>query len=367
MTAELGAADRGELRAAVRSALAAVSSMEQVRQQMDSARGWDPLVWQRLCGELGIAGVSVEDAAGGSGLSYAETAMVFEEAGRVLLCAPLLAVAGQAIPLLIELGDAAASDRLLPGFLDGSLTAAVVAADRDGRSLPASLGVTAEGSRLTGRGGFVVDGASADVVFVPARTDDGVAVFVVESGAPGMRVTPLVSLDQTRRQAHLDFDRASGDRIGSADATRAVTRAFDISRALLANEQVGVASQSLAMTVAFVKERVQFGRPVGSFQAVKQKLAELLIKVESARSAATAAAQAAVGGGDDLHLMSAVAKAYCSETASAATAEAIQLHGGIGFTWEHDAHLYFKRARASEEMLGAPREHYDEVAELIAQ
>jgi alkylation response protein AidB-like acyl-CoA dehydrogenase len=363
----VNAAELEELRATVRGAFADVSPSEQVRQQMATARGWDQAVWRRLCQELGVSGLAVAERSGGTGLTYAELAMVFEEAGRAVLCAPLFSVAGLAIPLLQHLGDSAVADRLLPGLLDGTSVATVVTADADGRLAPEHLGVSAEGGHLTGRGGYVVDGTHADVVLVPARTSDGVGVFLVEAGAPGVTVTALVTLDQTRKQAHLDFTSAVATRVGSGDATVALSRAFDVARAMLANEQVGVAQRSLDLTAAFAKERIQFGRPIGSFQAVKQKLADLLIKVESARSAATAAAQAAATDADDLPLIASVASAYCSETASAATAEAIQLHGGIGFTWEHDAHLYFKRARASEEMLGTPRAHYEKVAELISR
>jgi alkylation response protein AidB-like acyl-CoA dehydrogenase len=367
MTDKLSSADQLTLRTSVREALTAASTPQQVRAEMATERGWDRQVWQRLCGELGIAGITVEESRGGSGLSYVEAAVVFEEAGRVLLCAPLLAVVGLALPMLEAIGDESADTRLLPGLIDGTLTAAVVTADGDGRSAPANLGVTAESDRLSGRAGFVVDGASADVVLVPARTSDGVGIYCVDRAAANMRTTPLVTLDQTRKQAHLDFDETPAVRIGTGDATRSLNQALDVARALLANEQVGVASQSLDVTVAFAKQRVQFGRPIGSFQAVKQKLADLLIKVESAKSAATAAARSVASGDEDSGLVVAVAKAYCSEAASTATAEAIQLHGGIGFTWEHDAHLYFKRARASQEMLGTPREHYETIAELIAQ
>ncbi|HTR70751.1 MAG TPA: acyl-CoA dehydrogenase family protein [Mycobacteriales bacterium] len=354
-----------ELRAAVRAAFAEASPSSEVRAQMATARGWDPAVWGRLCGELGVSGLAVDEASGGSGLGYAELAMVFEEAGRVLLCAPLLSVAGLAIPLLAALADARVSERLLPGLLDGTSIVAVVTADGDGRDVADHPGVVAEGDQLSGRGGFVIDGAHADAMLVPARGADGLGVFVVDPGTPGVTITSLITLDQTRKQARLDLDGVPAQRVGSGDASPAVARALDVARAMLASEQVGVAQHSLDMTVAYAKQRVQFGRPIGSFQALKQELAELLILVESARSAAYAAAEAAASDADDLSLIAAVAAAYCSEAASVTTAQAIQLHGGIGFTWEHDAHLYFKRARASEEMLGTPRAHYEKVAELI--
>jgi acyl-CoA dehydrogenase len=211
-----------------------------------------------------------------------------------------------------------------------------------------------------------VDGGVADVFLVPAATDAGLGVFVVRAGDTGVRVTPLVTLDQTRKQARLELDGAEGERVGSGDATDAVVRAFWTAQALLACELAGVASRSLELTVEYVKQRVQFGRAIGSFQAVKQKAADMLIKVESAKSAAYAAARAAATGDHELVAISSVASAYCAEAAVAVTADAIQLHGGIGFTWEHDAHLYFKRALAGEQMLGTPSEHYDRVAEHLA-
>jgi alkylation response protein AidB-like acyl-CoA dehydrogenase len=346
--------------------MADASPPSRVRELMATAQGWDRTEWQRLCRELGVAGIAVDEQYGGAGMSQREVAKLFEAAGRVLLCAPLFSVAALAIPLLIGLGDEPARRRLLPDLVTGELVVTVVTSDKDGRHGVGQIGVNADGDRLSGRAGYVVDGASADAVLVPARTPDGVGVFLVESSAPGLAVTPLVTLDQTRKQAHLDFANTPATRIGTGDAADAVRASYDVARAMLASEQVGVSAQCLDMTVEFAKTRIQFGRPIGSFQAVKQRLADLLIRCESARSAATAAAAAAAEGSPDLGWIGSVATAYCSESASLVTAETIQLHGGIGFTWEHDAHLYFKRARASEEMLGTPREHYDLVAAHLA-
>jgi alkylation response protein AidB-like acyl-CoA dehydrogenase len=366
MTTEVSAADAVALQTSISQALTAASPSARVRELMATETGWDRAEWQRLCRELGAAGIAVDEQYGGSGMSSREAGLLFEAAGRVLLCAPLLAVAGLAIPLLAAVGDVDVNARLLPQLVAGDVIATVVTADRDGRHGVEHLGVVAAGDRLTGRAGYVVDGANADVILVPARTADGLGVFLVNASAPGLSVTPLVTLDQTRKQAHLDFANAPATQVGSGDATAAVRTAYDVARAMLACEQVGVAAQCLQMTVEFAKTRVQFGRPIGSFQAVKQKLAGLLINSESARSAATAAAQAAADGSPDLAWIAAVAKAYGSETTSVVTAETIQLHGGIGFTWDHDAHLYFKRARASEEMLGTPRELYEQIAAHVA-
>ncbi|SEF57282.1 acyl-CoA dehydrogenase [Thermomonospora echinospora] len=369
----MSAEDLRLLRETVREALADLSPAAEVRRQMETAQGWDRKTWRRLCDELGLAGLAVPEEYGGGGFSPVELGVVFEEAGRSLLCAPLLATAGLAIPLLLALDDEEARREYLPGLCDGSCVGTVVTTDATGRPLPGGACVEAVerdgGTRLHGTGGFVLDGASADLVLVPARTDAGPAVFAVEAGAPGLAVTPLVTLDPTRKQATLVFDGAPARRLGTGDAAAAIGRAFDVARAMLAGEQAGGAGRCLELVVEHARSRVQFGRPIGSFQAVKQKAAQLLIQVESARSAAMAAAQAAAGDGTGElgelpapAVVSAVAKAYCSDAYVAVAAETIQLHGGIGFTWEHDAHLYFKRAWTSAELLGRPDEHIESLA-----
>ncbi|MFD0690719.1 acyl-CoA dehydrogenase family protein [Actinomadura fibrosa] len=384
-----GADDLRVLRRAVREALHDLSPPDEVRRQMETERGWDPKTWRRLCGELGIAGLAVPEDLGGAGMSYVELGVVFEEAGRVLLCAPLLSTAGLAIPLLLALDDADARREHLPGLCSGARVATVVTAAPDGRPVHDNATVDAvadgPGFALRGSAGFVVDGADADLLLVPARTADGTAVFAVEAGAPGLGVTRLVTLDPTRKQAALRFDGVPARRLGEPgpDAARALAHALDVGRALLAAEQAGGASWCLDAAVAHAKSRVQFGRPIGSFQAVKQKAAEMLVRVESARSAAMAATQAAaeaasslaagsgvVGGRSagelrdlpGLAVTAAIAKAYCSEAYAFVAAENIQLHGGLGFTWEHDAHLYYKRAWTGGEMLGRPDEHIEGLA-----
>jgi alkylation response protein AidB-like acyl-CoA dehydrogenase len=330
-----------------------------VRELMATDSGWDRQTWKRLTGELGIAGLMIDEDLGGSGLSARELGLVFEEAGRCLGAAPLFAVAGLAIPLLISVGDDDARKALLPKLCDGSLIATVMYADGDGRWGPSHVDVQVQAGRLHGAGGFVVDAGCADLIFIPVREAEGLAVYAVERNAAGVDVVALVPLDQTRKQARVTLTGARGVRLG--DGADAVQRAFDTSCALLACELTGVAARCLEMTTDYARDRVQFGRRIGSFQAVKQKLAEALIQVESARSAATAAVSAAADRGADLWWTASLAKAYCSEAAMHVAEETIQLHGGIGFTWEHDAHLFFKRARTGEEMLGSAREHYDRV------
>ncbi|WP_106401710.1 acyl-CoA dehydrogenase family protein [Actinocorallia populi] len=369
------------LRDSVREALTALSPSSAVREQMAGEDGWDRAMWRRLCRELGLAGFMVPEEHGGGGFSAVELGGVFEEAGRTLLCAPLLATAGLAIPLLLALGDPEANKRYLPGLCDGSLTATVVTADASGRplpgSLPVELGVRDGVPAVSGTAGFVLDGATAGVILVPVRAGEGTAVYAVDTAAPGVTVTPLMTLDRTRRQAKVSFRDAPAVRVGEGDATPALEKALDLARAMLAAEQAGGAAVCLETAVEYGKTRVQFGRPIGSFQAFKQKAASLLIQVESARSAAEAAAQAAAAAFDpetavrlpglpELETVASVAQLYCSEAYVAVAAENIQLHGGIGFTWEHDAHLYFKRAWASREMLGRPEEHTERLAGILA-
>jgi alkylation response protein AidB-like acyl-CoA dehydrogenase len=350
------------LRESVRAAFADLSPVAEVRRLMETEQGWSPEIWSRLSRELGLAGLAVPGEHGGSGFGEIELGIVFEEAGRALLCAPLLSTAGLAIPLLLAAGDTAAADRYLSGLCDGSLVATVVTAD--------GSGVTAVRAGdvwwLSGTAGFVVDGAHADVVFVPALTDRGLAVFAVDVPATRLDVLPLITLDQTRKQARLTFDSVPAVQLQTADAETALRRALDVGRAMLACEQAGGANRCLELTVEHAGSRIQFGRPIGSFQAVKQKAADMLILVESARSAGAAAARAAAGEGEDLAVVAAVAKAYCSEAYVEVAQAMIQLHGGIGFTWEHDAHLYFKRAWASAEMLGKPAEHLESLAAHLA-
>jgi len=367
MSNDIDVGDAHLFQMTTRDALAELFPSARVRELMATPSGWDHPTWRRLAGELGVAGLMVDERFGGSGLTARELGLVFEEAGRCLGGSPMLAVAGLAIPLLLQVGDADACKRWLPALCDGSLIATVMYADADGRWGPSRVDVRADGDRLSGRGAFVIDASESDVIFTPARTPDGLAVFAIERRSAGVEVTPLITLDQTRKQARVELHGVQGVRLNGRAVVPAIDRAYAISCALLACELSGVAARCLDMTVEYARERVQFGRPIGSFQAVKQKLADLLIQVESARSAATAAVAAAADDSPDLWWTASLAKAYCSEAAMHASEETIQIHGGIGFTWEHDAHLYFKRARTGEELLGTAQEHYGRVAEHVSK
>ena len=315
-----------------------------VRALMATPTGHDRATWRRWARETGLPGLAVPTDHGGSGLPPAVLGPVFEAAGAALVCAPLLSTVGMAVPLLLALDDAEAANRWLPRICTGELTATV--------ALPAAVTVSADGL-LTGDLGPVVDGATADLVLVLV---DG-AVFAVDHVA-ALHRTPLMSLDLTRRQAAVT---ASG--VPATRLTGTPGDFLDVARTLLAAELVGVAQRSLDMTVGYARNRVQFGRPIGSFQAVKQRAAEMLTRVELARSAAAHAAECL--GTPEQALSAALAKAYCAEAAREVTADAIQLHGGIGFTWEHDAHLYFKRAIAADELLGPAATQWARVADHL--
>jgi alkylation response protein AidB-like acyl-CoA dehydrogenase len=213
---------------------------------------------------------------------------------------------------------------------------------------------------------FVLDGNVANLLVVAARTPAGLSLFAVEGDAPGLTRTPLATMDQTRKQARLELAGVAGQLIGAdGGASAGLSRTLDLAAVALAAEQVGGAQRCLDMSVEYAKERVQFGRPIGSFQAIKHKCADMLLEVESAKSAAYYAGWAAAESSDELPVVASLAKAYCSDAYFHAAAENIQIHGGIGFTWEHDAHLYFKRAKSSELLLGDPTYHRELLAQRI--
>jgi alkylation response protein AidB-like acyl-CoA dehydrogenase len=367
MTTESTAEDRDLLRASVHDAMVKLSTSADVRRAMATASGFAEPSWRRLAGELGLPGLTLPAEFGGSDLTEEELAIAFEEAGATLLCAPLFATAGLAVPLLQALGDEGAIARYAPPIASGDLTATVALAEDAGRWRTDTVRCAATrdggGWVIDGVKNYVLDGATAGLVLAVAVAGTEPGVFAVSGDAAGLARERLVTLDQTRKQARLVFTRAPAERVGAGDATSAIARATAVSRALLAAEQVGGAQHCLDMTVGYAKTRIQFGRPIGSFQAVKQRLAEMLVQVESARSAALAAVQAAAVGDPELEHVAAVAALTCGEAYTWVTEQTIQLHGGIGFTWEHDAHLYFKRARASALLLGTG----SELVELIGR
>ena len=362
--------EHDHLRQSVRKFLDDQSSEAAVRAAMETERGWDTRVWQRMAAEMALPGLAVPEQHGGAGLGPIELVIVMEEMGRALYCGPYLSTAVLAVAALTRLADETARRELLPEIAAGRLTGTLAVADEHGRMDPASPGVRATagaaGWKLEGVSSYVVDGHSADVVLVAARADDGVALFRVESGAPRLERQPLPTLDLTRKLARLSFAGAPAVRLSAGDGAAGLSCVVALGAAALAAEQTGGAQRCLDMASEYARTRLQFGRAIGSFQAIKHKCADMLVEVEFARSAVYHAGfRAAEGDDEELIVAAHMAKSYCSEAYFHAAAETIQIHGGMGFTWEHPAHLYFKRAKASSVLLGDPLEERRKLAERV--
>ena len=361
--------DQQELRGTVRRFLEHASAEADVRRLMATEPGYDRAVWERMATELGLHGLAIPEECGGAGFSFTELGVVLEEMGRALLCAPFFASVVLAAELLKAIDDEQARKDYLPGIASGDTIATVALTEDDGEWVPSSVTVRAvrDGGtwRLTGTKTYVPDGLSAGLILVVARTQDGIGVFAVEDSANGLTRQSLPTMDQTRKQACLRFGAAPARLIGDpANGWAAVERMLRVAAVGLAVEQAGGAQRALEMAVEYAKLREQFGRPIGSFQAIKHKCASMLVTVESMKSAAYYGLWAVSSGSDELPLVASVAKAFCSDGYAVVTAENIQIHGGIGFTWEHPAHLYLKRARSSRVLLGGPDFHRDIVARL---
>ena len=362
--------EQEELRRSVRRFLEDKSPSTEVRRLMETTEGFDKAVWDQMANQLGLQALAIPEEYGGVGFGYVELTVVFEEMGAALLCAPYFATVALAANALLSSGDEAAKKDLLPGIASGETIATLALTEDSGRwdTDGITLAATRKGDdwKLDGHKMFVIDGQNANLVLVAAKTDKGVSLFAVDGGAAGMTTTSLATMDQTRKQARIEFAstpaRLVGDEGGAAPV---LSRTLDLAAVALAAEQVGGAQRCLDMAVEYAKTRIQFGRPIGSFQAIKHKCADMLLEVESAKSAAYYAGWAAAEDSEELPVVASVAKSYCSEAYFHAAAENIQIHGGIGFTWEHDAHLYFKRAKSSELMLGDPSYHRELLAQRI--
>ncbi|MER5184960.1 acyl-CoA dehydrogenase family protein [Streptomyces sp. NPDC002896] len=365
--------EQEELRATLRRFVADKSPNAAVRRWMESDEGHDPQLWQQMASQLGLHGLALPQEYGGFG-GPVELGIVLEELGRALLPSPYLATVALAGQALAVSGDGTAKARWLPAIADGSLTGTLALAEESGswnvEDVAAEAVRVDAGWRVSGTKMFVIDGHSADLLLVVARADAGPGLFAIDSGATGVSRTRLETLDPTRRLARIDLDDAPALRVGpEGDATAYLRTVLDLAVVALAAEQVGGAQACLDTAVEYAKVRVQFGRPIGSFQAVKHKCADMLLKVEAARSAAyhamSVAAEGADQGAGGLPVSAALAAAYCADAFTHAAKENIQIHGGIGYTWEHDAHLYLKRAKSSEQLFGSPATHRGRLAELV--
>jgi len=359
-----------ELRSMVREFCEEFSAESVVRTTMESEAGHDPVLWRRLGTELGVLGLAVPESYGGDDVGLVAQAVVVDELGAALVCGPVLGTLALAMPALCAISDEAAKNELLPSLCSGERIATLAAPLAEGSLDAAGVTVTAtpdgDGWTLSGAVAQVPDGGTADTILVVATTADSPALFAVDAGTAGLTRTPLTTLDLTRRQASVAFDATPARLLARGDeAQAACERAALVAAVLLAVESVGGSQRMLDVTVAHVSTRKQFGQPVGAFQAVKHRCANMLIAVETARSAAYHGAWALQDGTDDPRLAASLAKAVASETYSSVTAAAIQLHGGIGFTWEGSPHLYFKRATTDALTVGTATQHLDRVAELV--
>ncbi|WP_193045685.1 acyl-CoA dehydrogenase family protein [Mycolicibacterium baixiangningiae] len=349
--------EQRQLRDAVRRFCAEHFGEQTVRTLMESDPPYDPALWGRLGTELGVLGLSVPEDDGGVGGSLVDQAVAVEEFGASLVCGPLFGTVYLAVPALVAAASGPARDGLLADLVEGTRTAAFA---------PSADRVTADGDALTGELGPVVDAGAADVLLVAATGDNGVGLYAVDATASGVERTPLVTLDLTRPQAAVTLSGAPATLIaGPEEAGRVISHALHVGSALLAVEQVGAAQHLLDLAVDYAKSRLQFGRPIGSFQAVKHRLADMLVDAEHARSTAYHAVWALSDGSDDAELATAIAQAVCSAALSRIAVDTIQVLGGIGFTWEHQAHLYFKRATTDAALLGTAEEHRARVADLV--
>jgi alkylation response protein AidB-like acyl-CoA dehydrogenase len=362
--------EQDQLRAAVRDYFQAKSPEAEVRRLMATDEGYNPAVWQQMARELGLQGLALPEQYGGQGAGWVELGIVLEEMGRALVCAPFFSTVVLAATTLLESGDDEAKKDYLPGIADGSVIATVALTEESGRwdeggvTLPATR--TADGWTLRGAKHFVLDGAVAQLIIVPARTASGVSLFAVDAAAPGLARRPSVTLDQTRKLAVVEFGDTPARLIGAeGGGWDVLARVLDFAAVALAAEQAGGAQAALDMSVAYLNTRVQFGQLIGAFQALKHMAADVLIEVESAKSAAYYALNAAAEDNDELPAAASLAQAYCSEAFVTAAHENIQFHGGMGFTWEASPHLYFKRARSSELFLGDAAAHREALARRI--
>ncbi len=353
--------ERAALRDAVRRLLADYSTEADVRRIMETPEAYDRDLWRRLA-EMGIAGLVIDEVYGGAGAGPLELEAVMEEAGATLLCSPLLGSSVLAAELVRALGDEAAMQRLLPGIADGTCIVAAVLTGDGGCWTPEGVELSAktvDGAwRLDGAASYVMHAQNADVLLVLAASDAGQQVFEVSPKAAGVSIAALPTFDHTLRLARITFANTSATPLNSTHPVEgAVQQALNLALVALAGEQAGAAKRCLDFTVDYAKTRIQFGRPIGGFQAIKHMAADLLLESESATSAARNAAAKLAGGAADADAAVSLAAFACADAFVQVAADAIQMHGGIAFTWEHPAHLYLRRARSGAQLFGGSNVH----------
>lgn len=366
--------DQAFIRDSARDFLRDQADFDRLRKTVDGA-GWDRDLWSSFAGELGFAGIGIAEADGGAGLGAVELSLIAEELGRTLAPIPWFETAVLATTAIAEAGNAAQKSAFLSPIARGETIATLAMRDEAGRPIPEGIGPTiakdGDGWRLSGRAHFAPFGAVADLLVVAAREAgssgwDGISLIALP--AADLAREPLNSFDLTRPLAHIDLDASvpADAVLGEAGtAGLALRRTLAIASGILASEQVGGMQRTLDETVEYSKQRVQFGRVIGSFQAMKHRMADMKLWLEASRSAAAMAADAIARDAPDMEALCASARAYCSDAYLRIVADGIQLHGGIGFTWEHHAHLFFKRARATATLLDPPAHHRELVARFI--
>ena len=367
----IGSEELADLRRSLRGLLSTAADEEAVRAAAASETGHDEKLYARLATELGVQSLALP-APYGDGFGMEALAVVLGEFGRSVVPGPFFSTVVLAAGALVASGDAAAMDRYLPGIADGSVVATLAVIEADGHWRHQDFGVAAQRQgdqwSLSGTKALVPDLLTSDIVLVAAATPEGEALFAVDTAAPGVDRTALRTLDITRRIGRLDLGDVPATLIGAPGGLSQILDAvLDRAAAGLAAEQIGGAEACLEMAVSYAKVREQFGRPIGSFQAVKHKCADMFARTELGRAAALEAARALDGREDapPAAEAAAVAHSVCSETFMFVAMENIQVHGGIGFTWEHPAHLYFRRAKADQLMFGGPAAYYERLLKAL--
>ena len=352
------------LRTSARQFLESRSDPAAVRAAMSTDRGWSEDLWAQVGGELGWTSLIVPEAYDGAGLGYVALVALMEELGRALYCGPYFSTIALAANAILVAGDDDAKKAYLPGIAAGETTATLAWADGDAPAVAVRQGGD---WLLSGHKRRVVDGHTADLLIVEARTDDRPQLFAIGAQSEGVERRALPTMDMTRKLAEIHLDRVrvpDAAHLGTGGHA-VLTRILDRASVALAAEQVGGAEACLDLATEYAKVREQFGQPIGSFQAIKHKCADMLLQVESARSAAYYAGWAVDHAPEEVAEVAPVARAYCSQAYFQCAGESIQIHGGIGFTWEHPAHLYFKRARASAALLGSASATRDRLASRL--
>ena len=359
--------EQDEFRTSLRRALEARSPAKEVRRLMATEQGFDREGWKKLNQELGLTAMHIPEAYGGGGFGYGEVGIVLEEMGRSLLCAPYFSTAVLATAAILNAGTKVQKKALLPGIASGDVTATLAFSEDSGLNDAASVGTTATpsggGYKLDGTKSFVLDGHTADLIVVLARKPGskgarGLSFFTVDGKAAGLERRLLKTMDETRKLARLTFNGVEASLLGGeGKAAAAFAKTMQQVIVCLANEMVGGAERLREDALGYVKMRMQFGRSIASFQTTKNKAADMLVDVEMAKSAAYYAAAAIDEGDDDLPMIASLAKATAAEAYLQTAIHAVQMHGGIGFTWDNDTHLWFKRAKSSEILFGDANHH----------